>query len=60
MVTLITNYLENNPLKIAYSLWPRDSIAGIYPKETIREIQGGRGVSGSYTNLLPGPIWNYN
>ena len=21
---------------------------------------GGGGVSGSYTNLLPGPIWNYN
>ena len=23
-------------------------------------IQDGRGVSGSYTNLLPGLIWNYN
>ena len=24
------------------------------------EIQDGRGVSGSYTNLLPRPNWNYN
>ena len=27
-------------------------------EEGIKEDGGG--VSGSYTNLLPGPIWNYN
>ena len=33
---------------------------GISFKSGDVEVQDGRGVSGSYTNLLPGPIWNYN
>ena len=24
------------------------------------QSKDGRGVSGNHTNLLPGPIWNYN
>ena len=27
---------------------------------TLRRIQDGGGISGSYTNLPPGPVWNYH
>lgn len=29
-------------------------------KEVIVRIQDGGEISGSHTNLLPGPIWNHN
>ena len=28
-------------------------------KERFMNIEDGRRVSGSYSNFLPGPIWNY-
>ena len=43
-----------------YVVFIHKTCGNLLQNRKLRGIHDGRGVSGNYTNLFPGPIWKYN
>ena len=51
---------SKTPEKELNKMETKQSTRGILQNTGYKGNRYGGGVSGSYTNLLPGPSWNYN